>query len=1044
MTIKRLILIIALSMSCFCISIIGLLYHIKINEDQLVKAQNIRYQSFILADQLRQSSDDLTRFSRTYAATGNEIYKKFYFEVLAIRNGEKPRPNNYERMYWDFIIDDLPEQVQGNRASLLDLMKDAGFSREELVKLKQAEDQSNHLVASETIALDLTDKAASLADRFSAIEILHDRKYHVEKSKIMAPIDVFFVMMEERTKGAVDLLVEEDKKLFIALVIITMLLVCFTCWLTYTLIIYVLKPLGEEPKELKKISENIAEGNFDFNFHDDHGGVYQALNCMSERLRNDSQLRDEQSWLQKGSLAMGDALRRSRDLEGLGGEILSVVSEYLKIQVGVIYVWEEGICDDGSGELRLLNSFSGTRELMGKDSYKLGEGLLGQAAKSKNITVINDVPVNHFSIMSATGSSEANSLVLFSFFFHDELQGVIEIGLFRELKEIEIEFLENVRESIGVTFEHLIAKQAMKKYLESEQFLSEELQVQQEELRVSNDTLRTQTDDLEKQKNTLQVSKLEIEEKAKQLEQASIYKTEFLANMSHELRTPLNSLLILAGFLKGNESGNLNLDEVNSARVIEESGKHLLGLINHILDLSKVETGNMEVHNDLVILEDIKQSMLDRFIVLSEEKGIEFDFIIADSVPSSFVSDGLKLEQILNNLIGNGIKFTSKGRVSVSIELSELQDGASSEAATEVLKFNIKDSGIGIKEGKREEIFEAFRQEDGSTTRRYGGTGLGLSISKELASLLGGYIELDSQENVGSTFSFYLPVVEGAEIKRYVESEAELPEVNSHCGRDTLLLIGVKPNSSIKSQLIDVFVEECISCEFADSYEDVIRLLNSNTYVGIIFDFDYIKSSSDNVLKILSDYYLSMPEVIIYSEYDLSDNDYVLLKNHSDNVVMVSESFIEHMRTIILSLLKVDGSNAPVETAEITEPSNLDGRNILLVDDDMRNTFSLAKVLRGYGINVEIALNSKQALEILDENKKIELICLDIMMPDMDGYQTIKEIKSNPELTNIPIITVTANNLAGDRSKCLEAGADDYLSKPIDMRLLLSRIEHWL
>lgn len=396
--------------------------------------------------------------------------------------------------------------------------------------------------------------------------------------------------------------------------------------------------------------------------------------------------------------------------------------------------------------------------------------------------------------------------------------------------------------------------------------------------------------------------------KADELENASRYKSEFLANMSHELRTPLNSMLMLSKLLARNEEGNLTSEQVASARIVYDSGHDLLRLINDVLDLSKVEAGRMEVVPELRTIDDFAAALDRQFRHVAVAKSLAFT--VEAAVRRAVCSDWGKIEQIVRNLLSNAFKFTAQGEVRVRIDRAPrgLAYLDAELAGSEVLAIAVTDTGIGIPEDKQEQIFEAFRQVDGTTSRKYGGTGLGLSISRNFAQLIGGELHVTSQLGQGSTFTLYLP------LDRYAEP---------------LATTATEPSQ-------------------AHSHPD--------------------------------------PEVL-FRRYAV---------------------------------------------------------DVLLVDDDPRNLFAIGKILQSRVRTLYTAQDGQDALDRLRQQPGIHLVLMDIMMPTLDGYETSRAIRAQPKFQDLPVIALTARALAGDREKCLEAGASDYLAKPVDPEQLLQVMAFWL
>ncbi len=723
--------------------------------------------------------------------------------------------------------------------------------------------------------------------------------------------------------------------------------------------------------------------------------------------------------------------------------------------------------------------------------------------------------------------------------------------------------------------DEVMRRQKILEFNEKLQANSEELQAQQEELRATNEELVMKSEVLEK-------TRLQTEKKSKELEEASRYKSEFLANMSHELRTPLNSLLILSNVLAENDEGHLSEDEVESATVIHESGKHLLGLINEILDLSKVEAGKMTVNNTLINLPILSTAIKSRFNHMAEAKQIGFSINIANDVPTEFISDETKLNQILTNLLSNAIKFTTYGEVSLNINYIESSDILNGQEPA--LTFAIVDSGVGIAKEQHAAVFEAFQQADGSTNRQYGGTGLGLSIAQKFSQLLGSKLELESELGKGSTFTlivpehpvklvkaeaspmqtphmiesfdaknsappfeddrdnleadkslfliieddtnfarilyeccqqqhaqaiiavdgetgihlartykvtgiildYMLPGLNGKKVISYLKADIATQNIPIHIisAMDNLPdmhsfgVIGqlIKPvtkaaistvlqqlqSTHITTNMELLLIEDDEAHVFAlrkllqknqvtlscvHSGKEAISILKHQHFSAIIMDLGLPDMTGFELLEILAkDEQFKLPPVIVHTGKELSDIELEQLHQVTETIVIKSVASPERLQDevhLFINSLNNQKQGDSLESVDINE-TKLNGKVVLLVDDDMRNTFALAKVLRKKDLIVHIAPGGKEALSMLDQQHDIDIVLMDIMMPEMDGYEAMGRIRQQQRFKDLPIIALTAKAMTGDKEKCLEAGANDYLTKPVDLQKLLLMMQIWL
>ncbi|MER6510283.1 HAMP domain-containing protein [Nonomuraea sp. NPDC001636] len=494
------------------------------------------------------------------------------------------------------------------------------------------------------------------------------------------------------------------------------------------------------------------------------------INSMVANLRETTQANQEQDWLKSNLARISRLMQGHRDLFEVAKLTMSELTPLVSARYGAFY----GIDPEGDHELTLIGGYGVRPDRGPRRRFAIGEGIVGQAAAEGRHIILDDVPPQFITIDSGLSQSTPAQIVVLPILFENRVLGVLELASFTPFGEVHLDFLTQLVETIGVTMNTIIANSRTEDLLTESQRLtrelqerSDELQRQQEELRRSNAELEDKAALLAKQNRAIEIQNFQIEqarrtleERAEQLAVSSRYKSEFLANMSHELRTPLNSLLVLAKLLTENAEGNLTSQQVEFARTIHSAGSALLQLINDMLDLSKVEAGRMDIHPIQVSLPKMVDLLEAAFAPLAQDKGLSFGVEVASDVPSELRADEQRLQQVLRNLLSNAVKFTPKGEVKLRVAAAPRGvdfDDDTLHDATDLLAFQVIDTGIGIAPDKREVIFEAFRQADGTTSRKYGGTGLGLAICRDIARLLGGEIHVESELGKGSTFTLYLP-----------------------------------------------------------------------------------------------------------------------------------------------------------------------------------------------------------------------------------------------------------------------------------------------
>ncbi len=918
---------------------------------------------------------------------------------------------------------------------------------------------------------------------------------------------------------------------------------------------------------------------------------------------------ERQAWLRNGQTELAEQVLGRLTLNMLGRNILQFCAQYLGSVVGAVYVRED------HGGLKRVASYGFSREQEAKDQLVHNdEGLVGQAAQQDQLIRLDNVPQDYFfKVSSGLGEGAPRSVLVVPTSDDDRVNGVIELGFLRALTERDIELFELIADNIGTSIEAARYRQRLQEVLAETQQLNEELQVQQEELKTANEELEEQSQILKESQTNLETQQAELEqtnealsgqrdamnrknielneaqvqleERAQELQRSSKYKSEFLANMSHELRTPLNSSLILAKLLSENPHGNLSGEQVKFAESIYSAGNDLLNLINDILDISKVEAGKLEVLPENTSVARVVEGLRGMFEPLAGDKGLTLKVEVQPGTPPMLYTDSQRLEQILKNLLSNAIKFTEKGQVSLTV----------AQAPGERIAFIVKDSGIGIAEDQQESIFEAFRQADGTTNRRYGGTGLGLSISRDLATLLGGTISVSSTPGQGSEFTLSMPEqfvepdepmapkvapparavsasavskpvdVAPVQIPRFADDREKAPfstrcilvvedepnfarilfdlahELGYNClvahGADegfglavefipdAILLdmrlpdhsgltvlqrlkasaptrhipvhvisvedrveaamhmgaVGYAVKPTTREELKNVFarleakltqkVKRVLLVEDDDLQRDSIArligdddieitavgfaqealdLLRSNIYDCMIIDLKLPDMLGGDLLKRMStEDICSFPPVIVYTGRNLTRDEEAELRKYSRSIIIKGARSPERLLDeVTLFLHKVESQlsherQTMLQTAR-SRDKVFEGRKILLVDDDVRNIFALTSALEHKGAVVVIGRNGREAIERLNEVEDIDLVLMDVMMPEMDGYEATIEIRKNPRWRKLPIIAVTAKAMKDDQERCLQAGTNDYLAKPIDLDRLFSLIRVWL
>ncbi|EED37139.1 response regulator receiver domain protein [Stenotrophomonas sp. SKA14] len=918
-------------------------------------------------------------------------------------------------------------------------------------------------------------------------------------------------------------------------------------------------------------------------------------------------------WLQEAENAVAMSLRGDLGPEQIAEAAASQLGGQLQADVGAVYRLD-------GGRLQLTGGMALPSGMPA--SLALQEGVAGQVARDERIRHLHGGEAAVLELQTSLGRLPVSERILAPISSDGAVVGVIELGRTQVggQRDLDRELLERCGETIGMALRASLLRARLVVLLEESQRQGEELQAQQEELRVANEELEEQSrslqqsqSHLEEQQAELEQSNVQLEERTHELEAqkqallvaqgqlvrnsnelaaTSRYKSEFLANMSHELRTPLNSSLILAKLLADNKDGTLTDEQVKYARAILSSNNDLLALINDILDLSRIEAGHVELADEVVVVDSVVQRLRETFEPMARQKGLALQIEADALAPSQLVADSQRLQQILKNLLANALKFTEHGKVSLHVRA----------AGSGRIRFEVADTGIGIAREQLQVIFEAFRQADGSTRRRYGGTGLGLSISRDLAERMGGSIHVDSEPGRGSCFILELPL-QGAPVAASGEASdpvsipaspqpvaavaartAAAPAVTPAAApaianvaddrgrrqRAGRLILAVEDDATFAEALVVLAHELDFDCVVATTAEEALSLASELRPNGILLDIGLPDVSGLSVLERLkrnpdtrhipvhvvsamdrgqvarelgaigfaikpttrerlvaaieqleqtsqrdvrrlliveddselrhnlelllgreqlqiiavgtlagaleqlstvtfdcmvmdlslpdgSGYDLlehmagnddvGFPPVIVYTGRALNREEEQRLRRYSKSIIIKGARSPERLLDEVTLFLHSVEASLPTDQQRLLREARrrdtvLDGRTVLLAEDDVRNIFALSSVLEPLGVTLEIARNGQEAVDRLAE-REVDLVLMDIMMPEKDGLAAMREIRAQRHLQDLPIIALTAKAMPDDRERCLQAGANDYIAKPIDVDKLVSLCRVW-
>ncbi|WP_266204568.1 response regulator [Pontibacter kalidii] len=969
---------------------------------------------------------------------------------------------------------------------------------------------------------------------------------------------------------------------------------------------------------LSEVAQAIGEGRYDVavTAQSEEDVLSMAIRDMKNNLQRFTTENTNRNFILTGVAELNSHVSGETALEKVSEKAIHFLCEYTRSEAGVLYLHQS------DGRLTPAASYGVAVNLEQLPTFEIGLGKVGQAVQERKVKVLEGVSEEHLKIKTALSDIGPASVIIVPLYFGNNIVGALELAARHPYTELHQRLFDTVAERVAVMIHTLRAHLQTQELLYETQNQAEELETQQEDLRQLNAELKASEEELRVNQEELQEKNAELEEKAQlleeqyealgaknraledareaielkiqQVETVSKYKSDFLANMSHELRTPLNSILILSRLLADNVENTLSTKQIDHAQIIHKSGNDLLRLINEILDLSKIESGMVKLETEELKLEDI--SMKPLFGEVATKKQIRFIESINPGSSETIVTDRFRLEQILKNFIGNALKFTDAGgEVEFSISPVLHKPKFRSEQLREqndILAFSVRDTGIGIPKEKQDVVFEAFQQADTSTTRKYGGTGLGLTISKELATLLGGELMLESEPGQGSTFTLYLPRVPQVVEKEQPEPATSIKQAQptapapaqskgqgvgqmfrsmerqekqdikvliveddkgfsdiladfalaknfkvhqAYTGREGLRLAREeKPDA----MLLDIHLPDMTGWDVLKQVREDRELRHMNVHVMSAYDKDVIgehaekqeylpkpvtlemlnkafssilngsDATIENILivedneienravgelllahglkstpaysaeeaeqvlarqkvdciildlnlpgmkgyewmrKIRLQTTLSDIPIIIYSGKDLSEEEETQLKEFANTIIIKNEySYLRLLDEVQLFLHKVNQKlpQGREFRMKLHVPEEvLRDRKVLVVDDDVRNIYSLSSLLEMHGMEVTAAYNGKEALQKLGSESDIDMVLMDVMMPEMDGIEATKRIREISRFKQLPIIALTAKAMKEDREKCIEAGASDYIPKPVDTDKLLTLMRVWL
>ncbi|MCC6533290.1 MAG: HAMP domain-containing protein [Burkholderiales bacterium] len=921
------------------------------------------------------------------------------------------------------------------------------------------------------------------------------------------------------------------------------------------------------------------------------------INAMIGNLRETTDRNTEQDWLKTNLAKFSRMMQGQRDIFTLAQTLLSELVPLVGAHQGIMYIM------DAEGDVPYARQLAGYADDLGAlqpRRYRIGEGLVGQCLIEKQRLMLSDIPPDSIRIASGLMVAHPRDVIVLPVLFEGEVKAVIELASLNAFTVSHIGFLEQLTGSIGIVLNTIEATMRTEGLLQQSQQLAAELQAQQRELQQTNDELAQkarllagQNAEVERKNQEIEQARRAVEEKAAELALTSRYKSEFLANMSHELRTPLNSILILGQQLAENTEANLTPRQVEFARTIHDAGTDLLNLISDILDLSKIESGTVTVESEELTFSHLRELVQRTFGHVAESRRLGFSVDFDPVLGPAMTTDPKRLLQVLKNLLSNAFKFTEQGGVRLEVAPARRDWSADHPVlakAEQVVRFTVADTGIGIPAEKQRIIFEAFQQADAGTSRKYGGTGLGLAISRELSSLLGGEIKLQSTPGMGSTFTLYLPLhycgpatraaaanpdqrsvlpapsaappamvepvpddrddlrpgdaamliveddphyakvllnlardqgfkglvaMRGADAltlaRKYkpaalsldivlpdmlgwtvlsqlkqdtstrhipvqivtIEEERQqglergafaylskpittqgiesaFDRIKRFAGSRTRRLLVVEDDPAERMSIRELLAYDDVDITTVDTGAKALAELRARQYDCVVLDLRLPDISGFDLLaEVQKEPALRDVPIVVFTGRELSADEERTLRKMAKSIVLKGVQSPERLLDETALFLHRVISDLPPSKRRMIETLTqsdevLIGKKVLVVDDDVRNIFALTSLLERHQMHTVTAASGEEAIELIQRTPDIALALMDIMMPEMDGYETMRRIRQNRQFSLLPIIALTAKAMKGDREKCLEAGASDYIAKPVNSDQLLSLLRTWL
>ncbi len=805
-------------------------------------------------------------------------------------------------------------------------------------------------------------------------------------------------------------------RMLVVLGILFILLLIIFYWL--------IKGIRTPIRELIHTTRQFGDGNMEARSHYKSKNELGELSASFNRLATTIQAKVA---LEQKENDFNTTLFKRDDLSAFSKSLINELLDFSGSQIAAFY-----LLNNEKSEFILFESLGLSAKARTRFSAKLKEGEFGKALSGKKIIHLQEIPDDtSFTFATTSGNFKPREIITIPIISQKETVAIISLASIYSYTDEALLLLHNIFPSLtarihGVLLFHQIMEQSTR--LEKQ---NTELEIQGKELSAQSTELSRQNTELKMQKN--------------QLDEANRLKSTFLSNMSHELRTPLNSVIALSSVLKRKLKTSIPEEEYSYIDVIERNGKQLLELINDVLDLSRIESGRVEIEQADVDIKELVNEMTTLIDPQARENKISLKSLIKEGLPP-LRSDGNKIRHILQNLIGNAVKFTEKGKVEVTAFEKD-----------KYMHIRVSDTGIGIPSDQIANIFDEFRQIDSSTSRKYGGTGLGLSISIRYAHLLGGTIEVESTPGKGSVFTLILPL-EPAETKINENSPViRRPSVargkkavkdNKVQAKEKIILV-VEDSEPAIIQLKDILHEAGFQVLIAHNGREALEQIAKTLPDAMILDLMMPEIDGFQVLEaVRANVDTAKLPVLVLTAKHLEGKDLKNLRhNHIYQLLQKGDVNREQLLQLVFDMvfpekeISVEEQSQKVETSRNVEIQPGEKPLILVVEDNVDNLLTI-KSLLDENYRIIEAYDGQDGITKA-KTYRPDLILMDIAMPVMNGFRAFDAIRKEKRLQHIPIVAVTASAMTADRDEILHYGFDGYISKPIDIDKLEKTIKHF-